>query len=87
MEELAKTKMLIEGLCKNISESKPEEIDIVKATWALWVLEERVEVLKHIKNPPFKQDSKDILTFQIKGTEWSLDLDLKKFSESITIIS
>jgi len=63
MEELAKTKMMIEGLCKEISESVPEEVDIVSATRALRTLEERVEVLKHIKNPPLKEGSTNILSF------------------------
>lgn len=57
MEELAKTKMLIEGLAKNVAEANPETIDVVKATKALRVLEERVEILKQIKNPPFKEGS------------------------------
>lgn len=63
MEEIAKAKMLIEGLAKNLNETAPENVDVVKATKALRTLEERVEVLKHIKNPPFKQDSTNLLEF------------------------
>lgn len=63
MEEIAKAKMLIEGLAKNLNETAPENVDVVKATKALRTLEERVEVLKHIKNPPFKQDSSNLLEF------------------------
>lgn len=63
MEELAKTKMIIEGLAKNISETTPENVNIVKATQALRTLEERVEILKQIKNPPFKEGSSNILNF------------------------
>jgi len=57
--------MLIEGLAKNIAEAAPEAVNIVKATQALRTLEERVEILKQIKNPPFVKDSDKLLNFDI----------------------
>lgn len=63
MEEIARAKSAIEGMCKQIGESKPEDIDIVAATRALRTLEERVSVLTYIKNPPFKEGDQNILEF------------------------
>lgn len=87
MEELAKTKMLIEGLAKNIAEAAPEAVNIVKATQALRTLEERVEILKQIKNPPFVKDSDKLLNFDIQGTTRSLEVNIDQLADAVTIIT
>ena len=85
MEEMMKCKMVIEGMHKSLEAAKPEELDIVKATKALRTLEERVEILKHLKNPPLKEDDKSLLEFEIKGTPRTLTVDIAKMLEAVTI--
>jgi hypothetical protein len=58
-----KAKMVIEGMHKWIAGKTPEQVDIVKATQALRMLEERVEVLKHIKSPPVDEGDANKLVF------------------------
>lgn len=85
MEEIAKAKMSIEGMCKNLSEAKPEEVDIVEATKALRLLEERISVLTYIKNPPFKEGDQTKLVFPVKGSVRTMQIDIDKLKSAVTI--
>ena len=86
-EELLKSKSLIEGMHAQIQTAKPEDIDIVKAVEAIKILEDRIEILKHLKNPILKEGEKDVLKYEIKGTTRTVEVETKKLMESIDFIS
>ena len=86
-EELAKSKIAISQLHRDLQTAKPEDVDIVKATRVLRMLEERIEILKHLKNPSTNPTNPNEFVFPIKGTPRTMKVDREKLRSVISVQS
>ena len=79
--ELLKSKSILEQLRARIEKPEGEKVDIYDFTLALKTLEEKVRILRALKNP--SSDPTNV-SYRVKGSNFNMKVDVEKLREAIT---
>ena len=84
IEELLKTKSIV-LLMKDKVEKGDADVDIVEYSLATKMLESKIQVLQAL-NIQVEDEGNDKITLNVKGSNKSIQIDLVKLREAITIV-
>lgn len=84
IEELLKTKSIV-LLMKDKVEKAEADVDIVEYSLATKMLESKLQVLQAL-NIQVEEEGNEKITLNVKGSNKSIQIDLAKLRESITIV-